>query len=90
MFGCSDVYHWMGRAAKAVCLPDCGPTSVPLQSGAAPPVKYAQARNTRRVILVTVPCSFWLSTIRHASERRIKTLAALPGGNPAPQKAASR
>ena len=23
MFGCSDVYHWMGRAAKAVCLPDC-------------------------------------------------------------------
>ena len=19
MFGCSDVYHWMGRAAKAVC-----------------------------------------------------------------------
>ena len=26
MFGCSDVYHWMGRAAKAVCLPDCGRT----------------------------------------------------------------
>ena len=25
MFGCSDVYHWMGRTAKAVCLPDCGP-----------------------------------------------------------------
>ena len=24
MFGCSDVYHWMGRTAKAVCLPDCG------------------------------------------------------------------
>ena len=23
MFGCSDVYHWMGRTAKAVCLPDC-------------------------------------------------------------------
>ena len=22
MFGCSDVYHWMGRTAKAVCLPD--------------------------------------------------------------------
>ena len=20
MFGCSDVYHWMGRAAKAVCV----------------------------------------------------------------------
>ena len=20
MFGCSDVYHWMGRAAKAVCF----------------------------------------------------------------------
>src|ERR1700733_12946663 len=32
-----------------------------------------------------LPCSFWLSTIRHAIERRIKTLAALPGGNPAPQ-----
>ena len=30
--------------------------------------------------------SFCLSTIRHASERRIKTLAALRGGNPAPQK----
>jgi hypothetical protein len=27
MFGCSDVYHWMGRTAKAVCLPDCGRTS---------------------------------------------------------------
>ena len=26
MFGCSDVYHWMGRTAKAVCLPDCGRT----------------------------------------------------------------
>ena len=26
MFDCSDVYHWMGRAAKAVCLPDCGRT----------------------------------------------------------------
>ena len=26
MFGCSDVYHWMGRSAKAVCLPDCGRT----------------------------------------------------------------
>ncbi len=25
MFGCSDVYHWMGRTAKAVCLPDCFP-----------------------------------------------------------------
>ena len=49
-------------------------------SGASPPVKYAQARNTRRVILVTIACSFCLSTIRHASERRIKTLAALPGG----------
>ena len=22
MFGCLDVYHWMGRAAKVVCLPD--------------------------------------------------------------------
>ena len=27
MFGCSDVYHWMGRTAKAVCLPDCERTS---------------------------------------------------------------
>ena len=27
MSGCSDVYHWMGRTAKAVCLPDCGRTS---------------------------------------------------------------
>ena len=27
MFGCSDVYRWMGRTAKAVCLPDCGRTS---------------------------------------------------------------
>ena len=26
MFGCSDVCHWMGRTAKAVCLPDCGRT----------------------------------------------------------------
>ncbi len=26
MFGCSDVYHWMGRTAKANCLPDCGRT----------------------------------------------------------------
>ena len=24
MFGCSDVYHWMGLTAKAICLPDCG------------------------------------------------------------------
>ena len=24
MFGCSDVCHWMGRTAKAVCSPDCG------------------------------------------------------------------
>ena len=26
VFGCSDVYHWMDRTAKAVCLPDCGRT----------------------------------------------------------------
>ena len=30
MFGCSDVYHWMGRTAKAVCLPDCGRTYLQL------------------------------------------------------------
>jgi len=30
MFGCSDVYHWMGRTAKAVWLPDCGRTCLPL------------------------------------------------------------
>ncbi len=41
-------------------------TAAPLQSGAAPSVKYAQARNTRCVILVTITCSFWPSTIRHA------------------------
>ena len=46
MFGCSPLD---GPRREGGLLPDCGPTSVPLQSGAAPPVKYAQARNTRRV-----------------------------------------
>ena len=25
-----DVYHWIGRTAKAVCLPDCGRTGLQL------------------------------------------------------------
>ena len=43
-------------------------TAAPLQSGAAPPVKYAQARNTRRVILVTIAHFGYLRTATRAKE----------------------
>jgi len=43
-------------------------TAAPLQSGAAPPVKYAQARNTRRVILVTIAHFGYLRSATRAKE----------------------
>ena len=43
MFGCSDVYHWMGRTAKAICLPDCGRNRPALVSRAFPGVWAASA-----------------------------------------------
>ena len=60
-------------------------TAAPLQSGsgAACQVRAGEKHSPRNL---DDDSPFWLSTIRHASERRIKTLAALPGGNPAPRK----
>jgi hypothetical protein len=43
-------------------------TAAPLQSGAAPPVKYAQARNTRRVILMTIAHFAYLRSATRAKE----------------------
>jgi hypothetical protein len=43
-------------------------TAAPLQSGAASPVKYAQARNTRRVILVTTIHFGYLRSATRAKE----------------------
>ena len=43
-------------------------TAAPLQSGAAQPVKYAQARNTRRVILVTIAHFGYLRSATRAKE----------------------
>lgn len=43
-------------------------TAAPLQSGAAPSVKYAQARNTRRVILVTTTHFGYLRSATRAKE----------------------
>jgi hypothetical protein len=59
-----------------------GSTS-PIRSGAACQVRAGEKHSPRNL---DDDSPFCLSTIRHASERRIKTLAALPGGNPAPQK----
>jgi hypothetical protein len=44
MFGCSDVYHWMGRTAKAVCLPDCGRKARKVDVRAAGGTRSRQAR----------------------------------------------
>jgi hypothetical protein len=38
----------------------------------APFARYARARSTRSAISVRTTCSFWQSTTRHASEKRIK------------------
>ena len=59
-----------------------GSTS-PILSGTACQVRAGEKHSPRNL---GDDSPFWLSTNRHASERRIKTLAALPGGNPAPQK----
>jgi hypothetical protein len=79
------------RAVEPPALHPCGTRDIiingstsPIRSVTACQVRAGEKHSPRD--LGDIAFSFCLSTIRHASERRIKTLAALRGGNPAPQK----
>jgi len=84
MFGCSEfTTGWPRREGGLFAGLRTHVSSSPIRSGTACQVRAGEKHSPRNL---GDDSPFWLSTIRHASERRIKTLAALPGGNPAPQK----